>query len=204
MSTRTVSSRGAPPPLARRRPPSLRLGPRAFPTIVLTMILVSAAVLGRPSDGRAQSTATPPEVLAALLVEVKGLRAAMEQMAVAGPRVQLALGRLQLQEQRVNTLVRRLDDVKTSVVQAQKELEMLSQRMADLDRGSRETSDPEERRQAEAALKAMKTEMTRAALDVQRLQNEEAALSQDISGEQGRWTDLNRRLEELERSLGAR
>ena len=44
-----------------------------------------------------------------LLTEVRGLRQAMEQMAASGPRVQLALGRLQLQEQRVNTMIRRRD-----------------------------------------------------------------------------------------------
>src|SRR5437762_13620444 len=62
------------------------------------------------------SVETPPqgpkqeEVLPALLVEVRGLRAAIEQLASAGPRVQLALGRVQLQEQRVNALMRRIED----------------------------------------------------------------------------------------------
>jgi hypothetical protein len=40
----------------------------------------------------------------ALLREVDGLRVAMEQKASAGPRVQLAIKRLQLQEQRVNNM----------------------------------------------------------------------------------------------------
>ena len=39
----------------------------------------------------------------ALLTEVRGLRVAMEQMTSAGARVQLALGRLQLQESRLNS-----------------------------------------------------------------------------------------------------
>ena len=47
-------------------------------------------------------------------------------------------------------------------------------------------------------------EMTRATLDLQRLQTEEATLTQDIAAEQGRWTELNQRLEALERSLGGR
>ena len=67
----------------------------------------------------------------------------------AGPRVQLALGRLQLQEQRVNTMVRRLEEVKASLVQAQKQLDEMTDRVAGLERASREASDPEERRQAE-------------------------------------------------------
>src|SRR3972149_2796185 len=47
--------------------------------------VVSIAAQGpRPQDS---------DVLPALLTEVRGLRAAIEQMASAGPRVQLALGR---------------------------------------------------------------------------------------------------------------
>jgi predicted negative regulator of RcsB-dependent stress response len=49
----------------------------------------------------------------------KRWRAAMERMAAAGPRVQLALGRVQLQEQRINTLIRRLDEIRTTAVAAQ-------------------------------------------------------------------------------------
>jgi hypothetical protein len=51
------------------------------------------------------------DVLPALLVEVRGLRAAMEQMASAGPRIQLFVSRLQLQEARVNAMARRLDEI---------------------------------------------------------------------------------------------
>jgi predicted nucleic acid-binding Zn-ribbon protein len=40
--------------------------------------------------------------------------------------------------------------------------------------------------------------------DVQRLQVEEGALQQQIAGEQARWADINRNLEELERALGKR
>ena len=53
-------------------------------------------------------------------------------------------------------------------------------------------------------IRNLKTELTLATLEVQRLQNEEATLSQEISGEQGRWAEINQRLEELERSLGRR
>ena len=116
--------------------------------------------------------------------------------------MQLALGRLQLQEQRVNTMVRRLEEVKASLGQAQKQLDEMTGRAAGLERASREASDPEERRQAELMSRELKPEVTRAMSDVRRLEGEEATLSQDISGEQGRWADINRRLEELERSLG--
>jgi hypothetical protein len=64
-----------------------------------------------------------PDVLTALLSEVRGLRAAVEKMATAGPRVQLALGRLQLQEARIANQVRRLDQVRASLQTARREVE---------------------------------------------------------------------------------
>jgi hypothetical protein len=51
----------------------------------------------------------------ALLVEVRGLRAAMERLATAGPRVQLAFGRLQLQEQRITSLTTQLETVRDRI-----------------------------------------------------------------------------------------
>jgi predicted nucleic acid-binding Zn-ribbon protein len=126
----------------------------------------------------------------------------MEQMASAGPRVQLALGRLQLQEQRVNTLVRRLEDARTSMAQARTGLEELTGRLAENERLSRESPDPEIRHAVDAELKQLKTAVARGTLELQRLQGEEATLSQDLSAEQGRWSELNQRLEELERALG--
>ena len=181
----------------------------ALRTLLLTTVLVSAALLAGTGAGRAQTTATPPDVLAALLVEVRGLRAAMEQMASAGPRVQLALGRLQLQEQRVNTLVRRLEEVRTTLADVRKNVDQGGERLAEIERMAREAPEPDMRppdmrRQAEAELKGLKAEITRMTADQQRLLNEEATLAQDIAGEQGRWAEINQRLEELERSLGRR
>jgi predicted nucleic acid-binding Zn-ribbon protein len=125
----------------------------------------------------------------------------MEQMASAGPRVQLALGRLQLQEQRVNTLVRRLEDIKARLPVTQRALEEASDRLNRIERAARESAEPELRRDAEAAVPGLKREAAHANHEIQRLQGEEAAITQDIAAEQNRWTEFNQRLEELERSL---
>ena len=178
--------------------------PNTIRSALLTVILVSATALGGPRISEAQVASASPDVLSALLIEVRGLQSAMEQMASAGPRIQLALGRLQLQEQRVDTLVRRLDQVRTSLRVASREMEQFTERVSELDRQSREASDPEHRRQAEFEVKIAKTELSRATADVQRLQGEEATLSQELSTEQGRWTEINQRLEELERTLTRR
>ena len=176
-------------------------GSRLLATVVL---LISTASLGAARSGQAPPASTPPDTIAALLVEVRGLRAAMEQMAAAGPRVQLALGRLQLQEQRINTLVRRLDEVRTALTPARQKLQESSERLERFEKAARDSPMEEQRRDAEAAAPVMKREVTLASAEVQRLQNDEGMLLQDINSEQNRWTEFNQRLEELERSLPRR
>ena len=62
---------------------------------VLSTGLVLAAVVGGWRPAAAQAVRSD-DVLPALLVEVKGLRAAMEQMAGSSARAQVLIGRLQL------------------------------------------------------------------------------------------------------------
>ena len=50
-------------------------------------------------------------------------------------------------------------------------------------------------------LPGMQREAAAANANLQRLSSQEAALANDVSTEQARWSDLNQRLEDLERSL---
>ena len=166
--------------------------------------LAAAALVGAalgaawPAAGLAQS----PDVLSALLAEVRGLRAAMEQVASSGTRAQLLLGRLQLQEQRVNALNSRIDAVRNAMADNE-------QAVAAMEDDIRRAADPaqiqglppDRQRELEAGLKELKREQTRRQTEIQRLQQAEASLAQELSLEQGRWNDFNRTLEELERSL---
>src|SRR3982750_1059702 len=81
-------------------------------------------VLGTGAWVHARQAGPPANeaVLPALLTEVRGLRAAMEQMASAGPRVQLFASRLQMQETRVNNLSKRLSDVRDTLAASQQGL----------------------------------------------------------------------------------
>lgn len=171
----------------------------AFQIAVFAVLFAAVVTAGRP-----QQTASPPDVLSALLIEVRGLRAALEQMATAGPRVQLALGRVQLQEQRIGNQIRRYDSVRASLFAAQTELAPLERKLKDLEETMRGFPNSEGLPEFEKALTQLKGELARRRTEVQRLTAEESALAQDISAEQNRWTDFNQRLEELERALGRR
>ena len=147
----------------------------------------------------------PPQnedVLPQLLIEVRGLRAALEQMALAGPRVQLALGRVQLQEQRIGNQTRRLDAVRSALAAAQTELEPLERKAKEMQQILRDFPNSEGRPVSEAEFAELKTELARRYKEIGRLTAEESLLVQDIATEQSRWTDFNQRLEELERALG--
>ena len=158
--------------------------------------------------GNAQATPTASsDVLSALLIEVRGLRTAIEQMASGTPRVQLALGRLQIQEQRVAEVVRRLDTARASLRELQMRAELEQQpwtMMMQEGLNQQPPADPNERKAMEEMMKQMKANRQVMAGEIQRLQTEEAALSQDLANEQGRWSQLNQQLDELERSLTRR
>ena len=179
-------------------------------TIVCRALLLGGALglVAMTGTIAAQSNRPPAsdDVLPALLTEVRGLRAAMEQMASAGPRVQLALGRLQLQEQRINTMLRRVESVRDALSVAEREAAELLERVRYAERAiaGNERATAEERERLVLMLPELKREAAAPAAEVQRLQAEEAHLQQQIATEQGRWSDINRALEELERALGRR
>ena len=174
-------------------------------TAVVLTLFVGVAGAGLSVRTRAAGQATrvqDQDVLPALLVEVRGLRAAMEQMASAGPQVQLALGRLQLQEQRVNNLLRRMESVQNELSAALQESDRAMQEFTRMESALKSAGlQPEERQAVEGMLPQVKANQGHALANVQRLQLEESGLTQELATEQGRWTEINQRMEELERAL---
>lgn len=145
------------------------------------------------------------DVLGALLVEVRGLRAAMEQMASAGPRSQLALARLQLQEQRIGAMLRRIEAIRDNLAKVQADVALKQNEGARLELALKTGSMPAEEREAlENHLRGLKIELVRPIAEVQRLTAEETSLASEINAEQTRWAEFNQRLEELERALTRR
>jgi predicted nucleic acid-binding Zn-ribbon protein len=143
-------------------------------------------------------------VMQSLLAEVRGLRAAMEQMAAAGPRVQLAMGRLQIQEQRLNTERRRLDSLRESIANAEREAAEARERLASMEDVAQRSGDATEREAVGGQVKIMKAGLARGAADIQRLKEQEAELTGAVATEESRWTEISQRLDELERALSRR
>ena len=125
-------------------------------------------------------------------------------MASVGPSIQLAMGRLQLQEQRINTLVRRGDVVRDALTAAHKRAAELRDRFGNLQRALEESTEPLHRSNIEGELPIIKQDLARATAEIQRLQTEESEAAAQVSSEQTRWAEINQRLEELDRALARR
>src|SRR5258708_27024989 len=166
--------------------------------LTAAVIVACGGALGRVS-GEAQTPSRSDDLLPALLAEVKGLRAAMAQMASAGPRVQLFVGRLQRQEERTSGMVGRLDTVRDTRAGSRQRLDALKGQLKMFE------SERQPGGQHEAEMATMvpgkKREVAAAQANVDRLVAEEAQLTQDVTSEQARWVEINQRLDELERAL---
>lgn len=153
---------------------------------------------------RATPEAQNPDTMKELLLEVRGLRAAMEQLASAGPRVQLMLGRLQLQEQRINDQARKLDGLRAQLAKAQEEETNTRATIQRYEEFVRNNPSSPERTDLENDLPVLRKSLVRLSANTQRLLAEEATMTSAIGVEQNRWSDINRTLDELDRTLGRR
>jgi chromosome segregation ATPase len=172
---------------------------RVVIVLAAAIVLIAGGSLWTRTSAQAPRT---DDVLPALLVEVKGLRAAMEQMAGAGPRVQLFVGRLQLQEGRIAGMIRRLDTVRDAITKARAEVEQVKGTMKMLNMEAADT--PGKKEEIPFLFANMKAGLATAEENVARLVAEEAQLASDVATEQARWVEINRRLDELEKELGKR
>jgi chromosome segregation ATPase len=157
------------------------------------LIFVIAVAIAAASAWRPVAAQTPKseDVLPALLTEVKGLRAAIEQMTSSGTQAQLLLGRLQLQEARVTSMIRRLDTVRDSLASARREYDQINSTVRMLDNHQETPTGDTQIARGAAAAKS----------NVDRLAAEEQQLVNDIASEQARWVDISQRLDALERQL---
>jgi hypothetical protein len=75
-------------------------------------VLAIATILGIAVPASAQTANPDAPTIQALLIEVRQLRLALEKSALLGPRMQIAMQRVQLQEQKIARLSEQLDEVK--------------------------------------------------------------------------------------------
>jgi hypothetical protein len=165
--------------------------------VALVAILVVAAAGGvtaqqPPAPSKA---ATLDDVLA----ELRAFRSELRDSSTTSLRAQLLLARLQLQEQRVNTVWRQLSEVEDKLQVTQKEgaaPEHILKLM-----GVEPGADPPA--QMAPVIEMFKTQMAAAEKVNTDLKLRQAELMQMMTNEQSRWTTLNAEIEALEKALTA-
>jgi len=165
---------------------------------ILTVSLV-AVVSGQMGTSPAPSSGPMEQLLA----EVRGLRAEIRQASDASFRAQLLVARLQLQEQRINTLARQLGDVQRQQSDNERARGSLAAPMAAF-AGDQDKLSIAEREEFEHYFAPLKTQLELLDKADRDLKAQQAYLSGLIAEEQARWTTFNALLDELGKTVEAR
>lgn len=152
-----------------------------------------------PAAARAQAPAVDP--IRELLTEVRALRIAMERSATVGARIQLLVARVQLQEQRIAELSRRAAAVRDELSKVEAVIATNTEALKRNENAVDRANSAEMRREMEEMIEYSKIQLRNPEKRRQELLNEESLLSQQMATDQGRWSDVNNQLDELERSL---
>ena len=143
------------------------------------------------------------DTIAALLVEVRQLRIAMERAATTTPQVQLLGARLSVQNERLarverdhDNAKRELDDLSAALAQTAVQADTLDTRVA-------VETNPERQRQMVQEQADAKSQVAELTAREQRLRARESELAGARATEYQLWTELNRRRDEIERAINA-
>lgn len=165
-------------------------------TRILGLVVCFGLLL--PAAARAQAPAVDP--IRELLTEVRALRIAMERSATVGARIQLLVARVQLQEQRIAELSRRAVTVRDELGKVESAITSTTGELKRIE-GAMERMPAETRLAMGGPDEMLRNQLAASEKRRQELMSEESLLSQQIGAEQGRWSDVNGQLDQLERSL---
>ena len=182
------------PPMMSTQEAVVRKKSLAVALIAILVVAVTGGVTGqqRPAPTRAAT-------LDDLLEELRAFRSELRDSSSTSLRGQLLLARLQLQEQRVNTIWRQLSEVEGKLQDTEKggaAPEHVLKLM-----GVEPGTDPPAH--LAPVIEMFKTQMAAAERANTDLKQRQAELLQLMTNEQSRWTTLNAEIEALEKALTA-
>ena len=171
---------------------------RSWRPVVLAALVACTITAGAAGASPQAQPAAATDPMNLLLAEVRGLRVAMERQASVGSRIQLTIGRLTIEEQRVTRLSNQLDAIREQLSNAGGGMK---ERLAEIDRNLTMEADPAKRAVLESEQQQIKLAVATSAPMEQQLRDRENEAAQALATEQARWSALNSHLDELERSL---
>ena len=178
------------------------------------LVLMRPAILAQSPPAQRQAQQQTSDPTTALLAEVRALRAEIAEVSRISLRSQLLVARVQLQEQRIMYLDRRRAELASRVAEASEKTREVAEKTAVMERESESlrsgrstlpaTQVENVRSEIAFQLGALRSDLQAAQAQEQALRAEEAEISNGLTLEQGRWSDFNARLDEIERALPAR
>jgi predicted nucleic acid-binding Zn-ribbon protein len=150
---------------------------------------------------RAQAPGSDTQTLQTLLAEVRQLRIALERSTQIAPRIQIAVERLKLQQEHVARVSRQLEDVQRELDHRRAEHPKMLQRLQAMDNAVSQTTNPQEQKDLNYRVSEFKLETELAEKSLQQFQAREGELASQLQSEQSKLTELNDRLNQMERAL---
>jgi hypothetical protein len=150
---------------------------------------------------RAQAPASDVQTLQALLAEVHQLRIALERSTQVTPRIQIAVERLKLQQEQVARVARQLDDSRRELDNRRTDQPRIQQSLERLSSAAAQSTDPQKRKELEDVVSMTKLNAEQTEKSLQQMQVREGELASQLQSEQSRLTELNDRLDQMERAL---
>ena len=166
----------------------------------LTFALSAFLVVGVAGSAAGQQRTPPtaaPATMDDVLNELRALRTELRESSAASLRAQLLVARLQLQEQRINTVWRQLSEVEDKFQANEKNRAAPEQilKMMGLEPGA------EPPKEMASIVEMFKNQMAASEKADSDLKLRQTELMQLMTQEQSRWTAFNAQLETLENAL---
>jgi chromosome segregation ATPase len=139
--------------------------------------------------------------LDALLTEVRELRMAVQRAAAVGPRLQIAMRRLDWQEQRLARVSGQIDDLRKRISGTALRHAEVTARLKNAEAELTQTANAEHRKQLPEVIGVLKSELEQTGRTEAQLRSEEAALSAELRTEQAKADELASKIEGLELAL---
>jgi chromosome segregation ATPase len=149
----------------------------------------------------AQAPSSDPQTIQNLLSEVHQLRVVLERSAAIAPRIQIAVERLKLQQEQVARTSHELAELRDRLDHSRSELPRMQQQLQSFETAEGQEADPAKRREIGDELKAFKLATEQSRKSIEQLQSRESELAGHLQSEQSRLTELNDRLDQIERTL---
>jgi chromosome segregation ATPase len=149
----------------------------------------------------AQAPSADPQTLQNLLSEVHQLRIVLERSSAIAPRIQIAVERLKLQQEQVARTSRELSDLRDRLDKSRSELAQMQQHLPSLEAELAQETDPSRQRDLGERVKFSKLQAEQMEKSTLQMQAHEGELASQLQAEQSRLTELNDRLDQMERAL---